>query len=135
MKLHCNNSKKGITLVEVVVSMGIITIVTVAAITLLASSLTNTKKMQFKNEARYFAADTVECFRAATDATDFGNLMEFRVGYSATEYTLTDSGYKATVTVDVGSDLATLVVRIKDPDENLIVEQTFVKAVTSWDSV
>ena len=135
MKPRCNNGKKGMTLVEVVVSMGIVAIVTVAAVTLLVSSVSNMEKTRFKNDARYFAADAVECFRIAANATDFENLLEFRGGYSAksgTEYMLSDSGYKATVAVIADSGLATLSVTIEDQNGSPVIEQTFVKAVTAW---
>ena len=136
-------NKKGITIAEVVIAMAVVTIVTVTALSIAFTSTRSTQKGLDKTAAQYFAADAVECFRAAADAEQFETAMAFRGGYTLCEssavdpekesqhqytYQLADSGYSAVVTLNYpDKERPSFNVVVTDHEGQVVAQHFFLK--------
>lgn len=100
-------NKKGISLVEVVIAMAIVTIVTITTLSIIYSSTLATQKASHRTAAQYFAMDILEAFKMAENEQQFIRAVEYRGGYTQRSneedkyiFVLEQSNYKALVTVD-----------------------------------
>lgn len=78
-------SKRGFTLAEAAIALAVISVVTVAALTLFNSSESITRRENAEAAARYFASDLVECFRTTDNLADFRDAVDFARGYLCTD--------------------------------------------------
>ena len=99
-KMKKNRSKRGFTLVEMVIAMSVITIVSGAAIMVVSSSLRARKSAERDFTARTLAVNTVECIRAAGDDEDLIEALDaLGLDKTETDFIFTYGDY--VVTIDV----------------------------------
>lgn len=133
-------SKRGFSLVEVMVAMVVITIVTISAVSIILSSLRATQKNVDINRADYFSYDAFEAFKSADDEENFKEIMKF-AGYELPEkdadgkYVLIFNGYSAEIKAEyaaagAGTDQSTLTIAVKDGKGNEIANYSFHKGGT-----
>jgi len=136
-------NKNGISIAEVVIAMAVVTIVTVTSLSIVFTSTRSTQKAAYTTAAQYFAADAVECFRAAKDAEQFETAMTFRGGYTLCEpsavdpekesqyqytYQLADSGYSAVVTLNYpDKERPSFTVAVTDHEGRVVAQHFFLK--------
>ena len=109
---------RGFSIAEVVIAMSVVVIVSMTALTIVLSSTTAKNKAIAKNDALNFAANVVECFKAADSKDEFIKYVTF-----GTEVTLTNEDNSGTYSVDINGCNVTidyaesnLTVVIKDVD-------------------
>lgn len=76
MKKIIKNPRKGVTIVELIIALSIISIVTVAAITMMNSSIKIETRAASIIEANKTAESIVEIFRYSDNETEFENLCK-----------------------------------------------------------
>jgi len=121
-------NKNGFTLAESIVAIAIVSLVSITAVTLILSSTHTTRSAVHKAQAQYFAEDALACFRAAEDADQFVDAMEFCGGfleYSVTGdtyvFTLKDSKFQAVALVEYPTEgRASFRIEVLDEDETVI---------------
>lgn len=72
-----NIRKKGFTEAEAVIALAVITIVTAAAMSIVASALSRSVRMRDEMTAQNFAFDLWECFKSSEDHDAFCGNVEF----------------------------------------------------------
>ena len=133
-------TKRGITLIEVTISMAVIIIVTIASLSIIFSSTVNSNKAIQKTSAHLFAADTIEAFRTSDTVAEYERAMEFRGGFESKDkseennlknvlyyYNVDESPYDAIIQVDFVSGKIT--VSIGDETSGNVVSLEFTKYV------
>ena len=131
---------RGFSLAEVVISLAIILIVTVSAVSFSLSSVRATENAIHKTEAQSFASDIWECFKAAEDAGEFIDLVKFARGVELTEGTLDEDGntiytyhseeeyFTANIAVNFHeSELQTFTITITDEEDIEIISISYQK--------
>lgn len=104
------NRKNGFSLAEAVIALAVITVVTVAALSMSFSAVLARMNIVNRSYAQGFAADILECFKAATTEEEFIALVN---NFSTDDedpdlikenntytYTSEEHNFKATITVD-----------------------------------
>ena len=72
--------KRGFTLAETVLALAVISITSVASLSLILASQRATISAAQKQQAQLAALDIVSCFRVSDDYTDFENNVHFALG-------------------------------------------------------
>lgn len=80
MILRKKNNKKGFTLAESVLALAIISIATVGTLTLITSGQKATQLALDKQQAQFYAADILSCYRAEKVDGDFEKNLQFAFG-------------------------------------------------------
>ena len=101
-------SKKGYSLVEVVIALSVIIVVSATALTVILYSITLRHAEINKSEAQNFAENVLECFNAADDTEEFERLVTFSEGvelkpipeWGAYTYTSIEKNFVVGITVD-----------------------------------
>lgn len=122
-------NKKGFSLAEAIIAMVIVSLVTVAAVTLFFASGRTSQAAVYKSQARFFAEDAFSCFLAADTADQFSDTMELRGGYAELAitdgkyiYTLPGSRFQAVISAEYpDAGRATFSLSITDADGEVIV--------------
>lgn len=134
--------KGGFSLVEVIITLSVITIVCGAALTIAMSSLTAKKVAVNKIEGQNFAQNTLECFKASNNTTEFEELVSFSENIDLTPtaegenilYTYTSDKYKFTATIEIGlpdGGRPTFSVEVKNAKEEAIISLDYTKGGAS----
>lgn len=104
-------NKKGFTMMETIIAIVVVSLVSVAAVTLLMTSIHTTRTAIHKTQAQYFAEDVLTCFRASENASQFveavefnGGFLEFAITGNKYVFTLADSKFQAVALVDYPVD-------------------------------
>ena len=102
MKLKPICSRKGISLVEVVVTLTVITIVSIATLSLVIASAKVDAKSLRNTQVMMAAENALECFRFSEDEDEFGEMLAKTGDYSDVEgaYILRAQSYTITVNAD-----------------------------------
>ena len=123
------NSKKGFTIVELVVALAIITIVSATAIGIINVQNTVYLRTVQTVEATNIAENAIECFRWADDANEFEaafkktlNENEITRG-DESPYTFEKNGMTVTITIE-GS---TLTFKAVADNDRVILERSYTK--------
>ncbi len=128
-----NKSKKGFSLVEVIIALSVIIIVSVCALTIVLSSISTKQSTIDKEKAQYFANDAWECFKASNDENEFiANMLyaeEIDLSFTngVCEYTSEIYKYTANIEVDYTLLRPTFKITVKDKKDNTIVTFTYKK--------
>jgi Tfp pilus assembly protein PilV len=69
------NTRRGFSIVEVVIAMTVITIVCFATLTIILSSNLSTARAVKRQQAQFFAEDVVNCFRVTADENSFKQIL------------------------------------------------------------
>ena len=80
MILRKKNNKRGFTLAESVLALAIISIATVGTLTLITSGQKATQLALDKQQAQFYAADILSCYRAEKVDGDFEKNLQFAFG-------------------------------------------------------
>lgn len=80
MILRKKNKKRGFTLAESVLALAIISIATVGTLTLITSGQKSTQLALDKQQAQFYAADILSCYRAEKVDGDFEKNLKFAFG-------------------------------------------------------
>ncbi|MBE6943364.1 MAG: type II secretion system protein [Ruminococcaceae bacterium] len=118
-------SRRGVTLVEVVIALVVIGIISVATLTVIFSSVQIENKTVVAMDVRNQAENAIECFRfakgdketfiACLNQTTVGDEPDFENTEANTlVYVLDKGGYTITITVEAN----------KDPETNALMENT-----------
>lgn len=98
--------KKGFSLAEVVIALSIILTVSLTAMSIALSSVSVTAKAVELSKAQGFAANALECFKAAEDEAELLKLIKFAEGVELTKngdsvysHTLGDGRFTAQIKV------------------------------------
>ena len=129
--------RRGYSMAECVVALAIIVVVSVAALSIVASSESARRKSIFHSDAQDFASNMLECFKAADNDAEFRENVIFATslqGHGEFPLTPTDeegvytyeveNQYKATLKVDFTSGEFEITVnenRVSEADENKIM--------------
>ncbi len=85
--------KSGFTIVELVIALAIIVAVSFTALSVALSSVAAKRNAINKTEARSFANDTWECFKASESEEEFLSNVEFSTSAELGEGQTDDDGY------------------------------------------
>lgn len=112
---YIKNPRKGVTIVELVIALSIITTVSAAALGMMISSSKSESKMMREIEVATYAENAVECFRYVIDdgnyestADNLKNLLNKTVKngdyvVDGNNIVLESSSYNITIKVDFGA--------------------------------
>ena len=94
-----NRSRRGISLVEVVVALTVITIISAAALSLVISSARVDANSLRSTQIMMAAENALECYRFAKSAEEFAALLEKTGDYKGSDgvFVLTEKSYTITV--------------------------------------
>ena len=94
-----NRSRRGISLVEVVVALTVITIISAAALSLVISSARVDANSLRSTQVMMAAENVLECYRFAESEEEFAALLEKTGDYKKVDnaYVLTEKAYVITV--------------------------------------
>jgi prepilin-type N-terminal cleavage/methylation domain-containing protein len=94
-----NRSRRGISLVEVVVALAVITIISAAALSLVISSARVDANSLRSTQVTIAAENSLECYRFAESEEKFAELLEKTGDYKKVDgaYVLTEKAYVITV--------------------------------------
>lgn len=94
-----NRSRRGISLVEVVVALAVITIISAAALSLVISSARVDANSLRSTQVMMAAENVLECYRFAEIEGDFADLLQKTGDYKKVDdaYVLTEKAYVITV--------------------------------------
>ena len=128
---NLRNPKKhnrGFTIAEAMIAFAVISIVSIATLTLILTSITATKNANYKLRAQTCAADAIECYRVTDNQDDFKAALAFALGDEATiesldNITLPDSNYKMNVEIDG----TTITVTVTSDSGKRVTTATFTK--------
>lgn len=97
-----NRSRRGISLVEVVVALTVIAIISSAALSLVISSARVDANSLRSTQVMMAAENVLECYRFAENGEEFAALLEKTGDYkgSGGVFVLTEKSYTITVTVN-----------------------------------
>jgi len=134
-----NKRKAGFSMVEVVIALAIILAVSIVAISITLSSITNRITIVNRTRAQYFADNVWECFKAETEENEYVELLEFaypytdgtfdpvNVDFSSGLVESTKYNFRAEITVDY-TDRPTITVDVRELDDNdEIISFTYTK--------
>jgi prepilin-type N-terminal cleavage/methylation domain-containing protein len=101
-------SKKGYSLVEVIIALTVIVVVSATALTVILYSISLRHAEINKSQAQNFAENVMECFKAADDTEEFERLVKFSEGvelkpipeWDAYTYTSIEKNFIVGITVD-----------------------------------
>lgn len=106
MKLfkRIRKSKRGFAMAETIIALAVISIVSMATMTLILSSNTATRSANYKLDAQNYTEDIIECFRITDNKDDFNSSVAFALGFAdGTDFTdnipehLEDSEYSLSI--------------------------------------
>ena len=94
-----NRSRRGISLVEVVVALAVITIISAAALSLVISSARVDANSLRSTQVMMAAENALECYRFAESKEEFAALLEKTGDYKGSDgvFVLTEKSYTITV--------------------------------------
>lgn len=94
-----NRSRRGISLVEVIVALAVITIISTAALSLVISSARVDANSLRSTQVMMAAENVLECYRFAESKEEFAALLEKTGDYKKVDgaYVLTEKAYVITV--------------------------------------
>ena len=133
-----NKRKAGFSLVEVIISLAIIVMISITAISITLSSIANRMTIVNRTHGQYFADNVWECFKAETAKNEYVELLEF--AYPDTDGTFDENvdfssglvesskyNFKAEITVDY-ADRPTITVDVRElDDDDEIISFTYTK--------
>lgn len=138
-----NKRRAGFSMVEVIISLAIIVMISITAISITLSSIANRMTIVNRTHGQYFADNVWECFKAAKDNSEFANLLGFAYPGQDDDtsdvditpdgdgkYTVESTRYKFTATVNVTyveNERPTLFVEVKELDDDEIISFTYTK--------
>ena len=116
--------RRGFTMAEVIIAFAIISVVSIATLSLVFSSFTATKNANNRLDAQNYAEDVIECYRVTDSEAEFQNAVTFALGqeYTGGAITLDGSGY--ILTIDYSREKVEVTVSRGDKQ---IVEASFSK--------
>ena len=94
------NNRRGVTVVETVIAMAIITIVCYTALTVIKASQTTAGEDSVYNQTRYRAQAALECFKFSDSLSEFENAVAY-ASLSGSNGNYTYETYSATLTMTV----------------------------------
>lgn len=126
------NRKNGFSLAEAVIALAVITLVTVAALSMSFSAVLARMNIVNRSYAQGFAADILECFKAATTEEEFIALVEFSTDAGLSDgdeydnignYSYTSDEHQFTAKIDIYNDATnnnrrTLTVTVTENDDD-----------------
>ena len=133
-----NKRKAGFSMVEVVIALAIILAVSIVAISITLSSITNRITIVNRTHAQYFADNVWECFKAETKDNEYVELLKFtypdtddtfdeNVDFSSASVESSKYNFRAELTVDY-TDRPTITVEVKELDDgDEIISFTYTK--------
>ena len=115
-------SKKGYSLVEVIIALSVIVVVSATALTVILYSVSLRHAEINKSQAQNFAENVMECFKAADDTEEFETLVKFAEGvelkpipeWGAYTYTSIEKNFVVGITVDFELERPTFSIEILD---------------------
>ena len=117
-------SRRGISMVEVVVALTVIVIVSAAALSLITAHTHLEARTAQTIEATNIAENAVECFRFDSTEEDFKNaFLQTGVSYDETEGIYTSGSLTAEIVID-GSEITVVV---KNASGDTLVDVTYTK--------
>ena len=144
-----NKRKAGFSMVEVIISLAIIVMISITAISITLSSIANRMTIVNRTHGQYFADNVWECFKAAENKSEFESLLNFAYpgqddDTSDVDFTFPNASdvdgeysypveserYKFTATVTVTyieDERPTLFVEVKELDGDEIISFTYEK--------
>ncbi len=124
---------RGFTLAETVLALAVISITSVATLSLILSAQRATTSAAQKQQAQLFAADIVNCFRVSDTYSDFEDHLEFALGLEETalQDTLQDNQQDIQLkdmiaTVKIDTNILTVTVKNDNKD---LAKMEFTKGV------
>lgn len=119
------SSRKGVSLVEVVVALAVISIISFAAFSLILSSMDLENNMMRDVEISAAADDALDCFIFANSDDKFFEVMYTYLGYKKEDekYRLDKGSY----VIEVTYNETQMDFKAKDENDNIIFEQTYKK--------
>lgn len=106
--------RNGFSLVEVVIALSIIVIVSISAISIMASSIATKATAINKTQAQNFADNVWECFKAAEDEEEFISLVSFAEGITLSDG-IADGNGNNVYTYHSGENKFTAQISVKFP--------------------
>lgn len=122
--------KSGVGVAETIIALAVVTIVTVAAFSLVTSSILAKVSAINKTEGQNFAQDVWECFKVSENDSEFIENVKFATGVDFTgsaDYTYTSNRFNAEIDVDFGSEPKTFSVNVTDEKDRDIVSFNYEK--------
>ena len=101
-----NKRKAGFSMVEVIISLAIIVMISITAISITLSSFANRMTVVNRTHAQYFADNVWECFKAADGYDKFLKLVEFSEGLERKEER--DGGYDVSYKSGASMNIVTI---------------------------
>ena len=86
--------KRGFALAEAVIALTVVLMVSAAALTMIMSSILVKTTSVIETEARGFASDALECFKAADDKAEFEENLEFVLGAPLDDKNADENAYQ-----------------------------------------
>ena len=124
LKRETAYKKRGFTLAETVLALAVISITSVASISLILAAQNATTSAAQKQQAQLFAADIVQCFRVSHSQTDFESNLEFALGKEISDITTIDLDNELTANVEIFDNN---IIVTMEKDEKEIVQLSFTK--------
>ena len=118
-----NKHKRGFTLAETVLALAVISITSVASLSLILASQRATISAAQKQQAQLAALDIVSCFRVSDDYTDFENNVHFALGKEISQNKI-ELGNDTIANVEIENNTITVVV---DYGEKELAKLSFTK--------
>ena len=117
---------RGFTMAEVVIAFAVVSIVSIATLSLILTSVTATKNANYKLDAQNFTEDVIECYRVCNNEADFLSAVSFAIGVDVDDSSsiiLPKSGYKMNISLADG----TLNISVQTENGKEITSATFSK--------
>ena len=118
------HKKRGFTLAETVLALAVISVTSIATLSLILSAQRATLSATQKQQAQLFAADIVNCFRVSNSYSDFETNLEFALGKEISDITTIDLDEELTANVEIDGNDITVVVTKNDKN---VVQLSFTK--------
>ena len=115
-------NKRGFTLAESVLALAVISLTSVATISLILSAQRSTLSAAQKQQAQLYAADIISCYRADGD---FNENVAFALGKPIENNAVSLNG-NLTANINLENNTLTVIVHNGNPDKPL-VKQAFTK--------
>ena len=129
-KIKMKKARRGFSLAEAVVALAVVVIITVAALTMVTSSIVATINATNKAEAQIFAQNVWECFKASENEDKFLENVEFAIDGTLMEQGINKYKYNAdgfNAKIEVNSSFTELTVTVNDNKGEQIVSLNYTK--------
>lgn len=121
--------KRGFALAEAVIALTAVLMVSAAALTMIMSSILVKTTSVIETEARGFASDALECFKAAESKKEFEDNLEFVTGRNTEDneyqYVFDFDGFDANI--EVNEALTEFEIRLLNKKDEEILAFTYRK--------